>query len=405
MSGQTIPFTRQYNSFRVTSNGLNGTSNSCRSSFNSRKLATTEESASPAVTPRLCRKLATTVAKSSPLQSPQIIRSARVDTGWVKRPPQHLKTTCSMHSKSPGSSGTSVESIVPKYNNSGSSQQAALLNRTNLAATTTPQKRAYNINNGKTKVINTRIKHSINVHNGGAHLANQHNNTSSNNNINNSNNSSSSQKLIFTSVKKPSSLNSSCKENYTAYSSKFPNGLPFEDEFYHRRRKSLSETSSTASSSDLSENLPFADEFSRKPSNEALYVDFTKPLEKPPVSAVAPPPPNPLSEYNRLMKVEVTSTKKTTNAIGGSGISGRMNGNSNCEKKIFTTSVDCLENNNKKTKSVAYVSAAATAAWVPSANKKVVVEDEIVGSDGSDDDDLEPTDDNVYVFFFLNFCP
>lgn len=72
-----------------------------------------------------------------------------------------------------------------------------------------------------------------------------------------------------------------------SYSKKFPNGLPFEDEFYHKKRQ---KSVSSASKSELSDYgsidndsdqslLPFDDEFSRRqPSIEALYVDFSKPI-------------------------------------------------------------------------------------------------------------------------------
>lgn len=68
------------------------------------------------------------------------------------------------------------------------------------------------------------------------------------------------------------------------FSSKFPQGLPFEDEFYKRRSHSItSDTSKYSSYSSYDNNnnsdphsLPFEDEFARKPSNEPLYVDFSK---------------------------------------------------------------------------------------------------------------------------------
>lgn len=80
----------------------------------------------------------------------------------------------------------------------------------------------------------------------------------------------------------------------SSYSTKFPNGLPFEDEFYHKRRNSTS-TKSEVSDYGSYENdddddndvdrqslLPFEDEFARqRPSSneDALYVDFSKTVE------------------------------------------------------------------------------------------------------------------------------
>lgn len=344
-SGQTIPFTRQYNSFRV-SNNSNEKSNNNRSSLKHkgglRNGKPTDETGSVSsvemsqavLTPRLSRRsngahLANTHTiasklkiESSPLRSPQIIRSTRMSqgvnklgsTGSVSSQPTK---GCSLHSKSPGSSGTSVESIVPKYGNN-----SALLNRTNNiyalvnnnnnnhSSSCGSQKRAYNINitsNNKAsnKMINTRSSggsctankhhHSINntiatrtasttttpsnnminhVHSQNQHANNHHHTATMH--LNNNNNI----------------IGKKSKENFTSYSSKYPNGLPFEEEFYHRRKKSLSETSSSntlssSESSDLSghhhnhnhHHFPFEDdEFTRKPSNEALYVDFTKPL-------------------------------------------------------------------------------------------------------------------------------
>lgn len=67
------------------------------------------------------------------------------------------------------------------------------------------------------------------------------------------------------------------------FSTKFPNGMPFEDEFYHKRRNSISAKSEVSDygsfENDESDRslLPFEDEFTRqRPSNEPLYVDFSK---------------------------------------------------------------------------------------------------------------------------------
>ncbi|KAL7726897.1 hypothetical protein ACLKA6_000905 [Drosophila palustris] len=73
-----------------------------------------------------------------------------------------------------------------------------------------------------------------------------------------------------------------------AYSKKFPQGLPFEDEFYGYRNRSYSQSSSnysfyssvgaaTTPQDDDDDDVDNDDEFQRKPStDEALYVDFSK---------------------------------------------------------------------------------------------------------------------------------
>lgn len=92
-----------------------------------------------------------------------------------------------------------------------------------------------------------------------------------------------------------SSSSSSTATTTSSYSTKFPNGLPFEDEFYQKRRNSTSTKSEVsdygsyenddddddANDIDRRSLLPFEDEFSRqRPSSndEALYVDFSKPI-------------------------------------------------------------------------------------------------------------------------------
>lgn len=70
-----------------------------------------------------------------------------------------------------------------------------------------------------------------------------------------------------------------------SFSAKFPNGLPFENEFYHYRKNHRSSIASDSANSNNSSdeftnnqrlsNSPYQDEFRRNPSNDALYVDFT----------------------------------------------------------------------------------------------------------------------------------
>lgn len=380
-SGQVIPFTRQYNSFRV-SNGLtndatstvrmNGSANTntSRGSLSSKHrmpLRDDATSTKSSLTPRLCRKQCgtnpttqvngkSTIStanklnlKSSPLRSPQIIRSTRVDSNWNKRV---VTKGSSIHSKSPGSSGTSVESIVPKYvNNSAllsTSASSAIYNGSSAG----PQKRAYNVNSGKVpnKMINTRNQdRSTLINNNNSSKNNHHtinngiNKHSTNGHITSNNNNNNNHKI---SVK-------SKENNYTSYSSKYPNGLPFEDEFYHRRRKSLSETSSnTVSSSDSSDsrNFPFEDdEFSRKPSNEALYVDFTKSFHN---------NESKLSTTNRLLRTTALSAQmtksSTSNKVPLSEYNRRINGvHSSCNSHIYKNGL--LENGPKKAASASLI--------------------------------------------------
>lgn len=384
-SGQVIPFTRQYNSFRV-SNGLtndatsgvrvNGSANTntTRGSLSSKHRMPVRDDAGStktSLTPRLCRKQCggsqmtqsngkSSVStanklnlKSSPLRSPQIIRSTRIDSNWNKRV---VTKGSSIHSKSPGSSGTSVESIVPKYvNNSAllsTSASSAIYNGSSAG----PQKRAYNINAGSkasNKMINTRNQdRSTLINNNNSSKNNHHtinngiNKHSTNGHITSNNTNNNNNHKI--SVK-------SKENNYTSYSSKYPNGLPFEDEFYHRRRKSLSETSSnTISSSDSSDsrNFPFEDdEFSRKPSNEALYVDFTKSFHN---------NESKLSTTNRLLRTTALSaqmTKSTSNSnkVPLSEYNRRINGvHSSCNSHIYKNS-HLLENGPKKAASASLI--------------------------------------------------
>lgn len=88
---------------------------------------------------------------------------------------------------------------------------------------------------------------------------------------------------------KPSSLFINENNTKQAFSTEFPNGLPFEDEFYHKKREKsmsskseLSDYGSIENDSDHSHSLlPFEEEFAcRRPSLEALYVDFSKPIAR-----------------------------------------------------------------------------------------------------------------------------
>jgi hypothetical protein len=188
----------------------------------------------------------------SPLSSPQLIRSTRAkvaeSNGW----------NASIKTKSSCSSGSnSVESIVPKYqipmNTAMLSQKRSYLNQT----TTTVNKfsnKTMSLRNDKSK---KETHDSLSKKSAAATTA---------------------KKLL-----KPAYPSSSPT---TSFSAKFPNGLPFENEFYHYRknnhRSSVASDSTTSNNSSdeftnhhrLS-NSPYHDEFRRNPSNDALYVDFT----------------------------------------------------------------------------------------------------------------------------------
>uniref|UniRef100_A0A8D8APT4 dual-specificity kinase n=1 Tax=Culex pipiens TaxID=7175 RepID=A0A8D8APT4_CULPI len=293
-----------------------------------------------AVTPRSCRKALTSNAGSvsgggttkkiglnSPLQSPQIIRSTRIEqNNWNKK----LTTSnfCSLHSKSPGSSGTSVESIVPKYANASGSVSSSNGGALKASFSTFnprsggqggesgltsngSQKRAYNVNKPIAKGSAAKCV-NVSVSNSGS--------SSGSNRVTNGcvTHKIVSKKLYkesnapagyvaqmasalsngLTSTKTTSSTSSSSS---SSYSSKFPNGLPFENEFYRRPRRSLSEgrrpsehpdatarlsqSQRRSNSSDTVSLSAYGDEFSRKPSNEDLFVDFTKSLPATPKSA------------------------------------------------------------------------------------------------------------------------
>lgn len=158
------------------------------------------------------------------------------------------------------SSGTSsVESIVPKYNGfvSGS------------------KKRIYSSVRITKKEMPYQSSASVPINSSSSAFASNNKYTANNNN----------KKQMKDNVSK---INETIKNDrngsVTSFSTKFPNGLPFENEFYHKRLNSTS-TKSEASDYGSYDNdsdqslLPFEDEFSRqRSSNEALYVDFSKPI-------------------------------------------------------------------------------------------------------------------------------
>lgn len=184
------------------------------------------------------------------------------------------KNPCSLHSSnsanSSSSTGTSVESIVPKYGPSGNGsasfysstglpnghQQSAK----NMNTFNGSQKRAYNTN----KLSKENVPHLY---------ANKK--TYSSTTTPPTASGKHAPGVVMTAVA-PRKYNA--KENLHAFSSKFPHGMPFEDEFYKVRSYSVTSDASKYSSYSNYDNnaLPFEDEFLRKPSNEPLYVDFSK---------------------------------------------------------------------------------------------------------------------------------
>lgn len=281
------------------------------------------------LTPRLSRRInensinsnsnslnGTGMAKNlSPLQSPQLIRSTRIDTNnWINM--NKLKSSCGIHSKSPGS-GTSVESIVPKYQQTLS----ACSNAANMA-----QKRSYNLNKATptnkltNRIVNTRngaqmstvmsTRNAINTAQTNLMNGNRKMTVQSSTSISQTATGLIANKKVLKSTISTSSNTSSCSSSSKSFSAKFPNGLPFEDEFYHYRANDTAVTnqlrannhhhhlnghnnrSSIASDTSFSNNsshsdesahtentvrssYSYEDEFTRKPSNEPLYVDFT----------------------------------------------------------------------------------------------------------------------------------
>ena len=405
-SVQAVPFTRQqYGSFRATNTagipkspivgglyrGLIAQVPNASTKISRSQPEVTRQVA----TPKICRKVSATantlgtkkIGLNSPLQSPQIIRSTRIENNWNKK----LTTSnfCSLHSKSPGSSGTSVESIVPKYKNSLITSNTSTINNINGALRTSigsshdsnnnnnqgSQKRAYNIN----KSVNNRVASKIVNNSRSSGIVSQkvvtkklykdtNGNTVTNSNTINSNNNNNKKDVTTT----PTTTNAA---NASSYSSKFPNGLPFEDEFY-RPRRSLSEESTHSDSSETL-SLMYGDEFSRKPSNEALYVDFTKAL-----NASSPHSSN--SNSSIMDNDYFYKFESVSNGIFGGG---------RLKKKSSTSSISsssCINHNhhnnmkntkNEQEKPLMYV---AMASWVPKCNR-LPYETSI----------LEPTDEKV----------
>jgi hypothetical protein len=199
----------------------------------------------------------------SPLNSPQLIRSTRArvaeSNGWTNS--VKVKSSCS-------SGSNSVESIVPKYqiatNASILSQKRSYLNQNQTSTVNKLTNKTMNMRNDKTKKeVSESIAMQKAIMNGVS--------------VKKTVSTATAKKLLKTTFPTPSPSKS--------FSSKFPNGLPFENEFYHYRKNNhrssvASDSTNSNNSSDefnnqrLS-NSPYHDEFRRNPSNDALYVDFT----------------------------------------------------------------------------------------------------------------------------------
>ena len=429
------------------------------------------------LTPRLSRRInensisnnsnslnGTGMAKNlSPLQSPQLIRSTRIDTNnWINM--NKLKSSCGIHSKSPGS-GTSVESIVPKYQQTLS----ACSNAANMA-----QKRSYNLNKATTtnkltnRIVNTRNGAQIssvistrnaintaqtNLMNGNRKVAVQQ--TTS---ISQTATALTANKKVLKSTISTSSNTSSCSSSTKSFSAKFPNGLPFEDEFYHYRANGTAVTnqlrannhhhhqnghnnrSSIASDTSFSNNsshsdesahtentvrssYSYEDEFTRKPSNEPLYVDFTlKSMDKLKAATIANKKKSNIQptaiatkttyklNTNDTCFCEFESIKSHGNNGGNNGVAyGKYNklisnNNNNVICKQQQQQQQKPENKlhkvngtSMKQDSVVYVAAAS---WVPKCNRlphETPISNNI-------NQILEPTNEIVkYVFLIINF--
>lgn len=202
----------------------------------------------------------------SPLSSPQLIRSTRAkvaeSNGWNSS--IKVKSSCS-------SGSNSVESIVPKYqvatttNSSILSQKRSYLNQTSTVNKLSNKTMSLRNDKSKKEMIESLSVHQRIITNGGTKKKTA--------------TTATAKKLLKSTF--PTSAASPAK----SFSAKFPNGLPFENEFYHYRKNRRSSIASDSTNSNNSSdefthnhrlsNSPFQDEFRRNPSNDALYVDFT----------------------------------------------------------------------------------------------------------------------------------
>lgn len=216
-------------------------------------------------TPRLTRKTnagsgtSTNARNLSPLRSPQLIRTKN----WINS-----------NKISSGSSSTcSDESIIPKYE-----QQQQSASTTTSSYVNTSQKRAYNFNKVTTtkKLLNSARNTAI-VYEKVSATASASSSANNNKQTNNNNEKflsrtceanksfkSNSNRIVPNKMFKPtvpsntssiSSSSSSTTSSLKSFSSKYPNGLPFEDEFYHYRQTTTTTSKNNINNNKNAENL------------------------------------------------------------------------------------------------------------------------------------------------------
>lgn len=184
----------------------------------------------------------------------------------------HVDKSCGQLSTSSGTS--SIESIVPKYNGFVSGSKKRIYSSVRVTKKEMPSCHSDGIVTvNAAKYASTTVKFTANKKQM-------------------KENDSDRCRTIETLT---SNLCSSSTTSTSSYSTKFPNGLPFEDEFYTKRRNSTSTKSEVSdygsyeneydddNDADRQSLLPFEDEFARqRPSSndEALYVDFSKPIAR-----------------------------------------------------------------------------------------------------------------------------
>lgn len=238
-------------SSNTADNNNNSSSNTNTTSFN--RKATTKSMTEASDNKKCFPKKTTTVwdARSS-FNMKNHNSNSMTNNNYNKQIIDNKRSSCAIHSNSPNSSGTSLESIVPKYqkntyaNTNGANKRSII---------TKPQKRSYNTSSSFNKINNQ----SLNAN----------------------------RKIVTLTVE--GRIAKKCKEKdfkemRSPFSDKFPMGLPFEDEFYRpsKRSSSIYTTTTTSSSgyidrrSSCSSSVLYEDEFNRKPSCEPLYVDFSK---------------------------------------------------------------------------------------------------------------------------------
>lgn len=253
------------------------------------------------------KSIISTTNNFSPLRSPQLIRTKN----WINSTNNNINNNNNNKVSSGGSSTCSDESIIPKYesnNNTASTSQKRAYNFNRVSATTTKK-----LLNGVTR--NTAIT-AFEQHNARVTTVTAPSVTSNLSRNSDMNKSFKGITRVPNKIFKPTIINSSgCSTssssslasmtNKSSYSSKYPNGLPFEDEFYHYRNvktnlnllrnnmRIASSVASDKSSSSLSNNSQNNDGIEshhdlmrsspyfpqRRPSSpydsDVMYVDFT----------------------------------------------------------------------------------------------------------------------------------